>query len=155
MIRTETEYQAAVKRLDAERERINEQRTILERSGLKPLEVKRAIDPVLSFHLQLQEEVDSYVRIKRGDFREVENLMGMGRLLIGLRIYLGLSQRQLAQKLEVDESQISRDERNEYRGVSFERAHIILEALGVRLVTRVEPPEPIAELAAVGDGGHK
>ena len=146
MIRTETEYQAAVKRLDAERERINEQRTILERSGLKPSEVKRAIDPVLGFHLKLQEEVDSYVRIKRGDFREVENLIGMGRLLIGLRIFLGLSQRQLAQKLEIDESQVSRDERNEYRGVSFERAHAILEALGVRLVTRVEAPEPIAEL---------
>ena len=144
MIRTETEYQAAVKRLDAERERINEQRTILERSCLKPAEVKRAIDPVLSFHLQLQEEVYSYVRIKRGDFREVENLMGMGRLLIGLRIYLGLSQRQLAQKLEIDESQVSRDERNEYRGISFERAHAILEALGVRLFTRVEAPEPIA-----------
>jgi DNA-binding XRE family transcriptional regulator len=152
MIRTETEYQAAVKRLDAERERINEQRTILERSGLKPSEVKRAIDPVLSFHLQLQEEVDSYVRIKRGDFREVENLMGMGRLLIGLRIYLGLSQRQLAQKLEIDESQVSRDERNEYRGISMERAHAILEALGVRLVTRVEPPEPIAELVTTGTG---
>ena len=150
MIRTETEYQAAVKRLDAERERINEQRTILERSGLKPAEVKRAIDPVLSFHLQLQEEVDSYVRIKRGDFREIENLMGMGRLLIGLRIYLGLSQRQLAQKLEIDESQVSRDERNEYRGISFERAQAILEALGVRLVTRVEAPEPIAEPATSG-----
>jgi hypothetical protein len=151
MIRTEAEYQAAMKRLDAERERINEQRTILERSGLKPSEVKRAIDPVLSFHLQLQEEVDSYVRIKRGDFREVENLMGMGRLLIGLRIYLGLSQRQLAQKMEIDESQVSRDERNEYRGISFERAQAILEALGVRLVTRVEPPGPIAELTATGN----
>ncbi len=146
MIRTETEYQSAIQRLDAERERINEQRAILERSGLKPSEVKRAIDPVLSFHLQLQEEVDSYVRIKRGDFREVENLTGMGRLMIGLRIYLGMSQRQLARKLGIDESQVSRDERNEYRGVSFERAQAILEALGVRLVTRVEAPEPIAEL---------
>ena len=146
MIRTETEYQSAIQRLDAERERINEQRAILERSGLKPSEVKRAIDPVLSFHLQLQEEVISYVRIKRGDFREVENLTGMGRLMIGLRIYLGMSQRQLARKLGIDESQVSRDERNEYRGVSFERAQAILEALGVRLVTRVEAPEPIAEL---------
>jgi DNA-binding XRE family transcriptional regulator len=143
MIRTETEYQEALKRLDAEQQRIGNQRAHLEQMGLKAKEIKRALDPILSFHLQLQEEVESYQRIKRGDFREVENLTGFGQLLIGLRIHLGLSQRELAKRLDIDESQISRDERNEYRSISVERAHAILEALGVRAMTRIEPPEPI------------
>jgi len=149
MIRTEQEYQEATKRLHAERERMEQQRGELLKAGLSDSEIKRALDPVLSFHLQLQEEVDSYVRIKRGDFREVENLAALGRLLIGLRIYLGMSQRQLARQLGIDESQVSRDERNEYRGVSLERAQLIIDALGARLVTRVEvhPPEPM-ELAS-------
>ena len=60
MIRTESEYNAAVKRLDAERERINGRRAFLERSGMEPSEVKRAIDPMLCFHLRIQEEVDKY-----------------------------------------------------------------------------------------------
>lgn len=143
MIRTEAEYQDAISRLEAERLRIESHRHRLTEAGLKPEEVKRAIDPILSFHLQLQEEVESYRRIKRGDFREIENLKGMGQLLIGLRIFLGISQRELAKRLEVDESQVSRDERNEYRSISVERANAILEVLGVRTITRVEAPEPM------------
>ena len=65
MIRTENEYQEAVKRLGAERLRIEDQRAWLTQTGLKPDEIKRALDPILSFHLQLQEEVQSYERIKR------------------------------------------------------------------------------------------
>ena len=33
---------------------------------------------------------------------------------------------------------VSRDERNEYHGITVERARRVLDALGVRLVTRVE-----------------
>ena len=82
-----------------------------------------------SFHLQLVEEVESYERLKRGEFEEIQNLRGIGRLLIGLRIAQGLSQRELAERLGVNESQVSRDERNEYHGVTIERAARVLDAL--------------------------
>lgn len=78
-----------------------------------------------SFSLQLAEEVESYERLKRGQFSEIENLHGLGRLLIGLRIARNLSQRELADKLGVHESQVSRDERNEYHGVTVRRAAAI------------------------------
>jgi len=42
----------------------------------------------------------------------------------------------------VHESQVSRDERNEYHGVSIERATKIIEALGVQLKTTVEFQPP-------------
>lgn len=146
MIRNEGEYQEAVARLTAERVRLDEHRKRLQDSGLGDEEIKRVVDPMESFHLQLREEVESYERLKRGEFEELINLRGLGHLLISLRIAKGMSQRELAQKLEVHESQVSRDERNEYYGITLERAIKVLDALGVRLRTKVEY-EPTREAA--------
>ena len=46
--------------------------------------------------------------------------------------------RERAERLGVHESQVSRDERNDYRGVTAERAQRILEALGVRFTAQAE-----------------
>jgi transcriptional regulator with XRE-family HTH domain len=56
------------------------------------------------------------------------------------------SQRELAKRLGVPESQVSRDERNEYFGITLERAVRILDALGVKLHTRVEIEPPLEPL---------
>ena len=138
MIRNEAEYQHASARLLEERNRLSEHRVRLKEAGLSDDEVKRVIDPIESFHLQLQEEVESYERLRRGEFDELVNLRGLGHLLISLRIAKGVSQRDLAKRLEVHESQISRDERNEYFGITLERAIKILDALNVTLHTKVE-----------------
>lgn len=139
MIRNEHEYREAVARLADERERLAAHRVRLKEAGLSKAEIKRVIDPMESFHLQLAEEVESYERLKRGEFDELVNIRGLGHLLISLRIAKGLSQRELAKRLDVHESQVSRDERNEYFGITLERAARLLDALGVRLVTQVEP----------------
>jgi len=138
MIRNEAEYREAVERLAAERRRLAEHRTRLKATGLSDDEVKRVIDPMESFHLQFSEEVESYERLKRGEFDDLENFRGLGQLLISLRIAQGLSQRELAKRLGVHESQVSRDERNEYFGITLERAMKVLDALNVRLRTKVE-----------------
>jgi transcriptional regulator with XRE-family HTH domain len=54
-----------------------------------------------------------------------------------------VSQRELAERLGIHESQVSRDERNEYHGVTVERANRILEALGVKLRSVVEAMEKV------------
>lgn len=146
MIRNESEYQEASARLADERQRLAEHRTRLKEAGLGEEEIKHVIDPMESFHLQLKEEVESYERLKRGEFHELENLRGFGHLLISLRIAKGISQRELAKRLVVHESQVSRDERNEYFGITLERAVKILDALDVRLHTKVEiePPREMA-----------
>ncbi len=148
MIRNESEYREAVERLTAEKQRIAAQKAELEKTGLAPDEAKRVLDPMRSFHLQLQEEVESYERLKRGEFAEIRNLRGVGHLLIALRIARGLSQRQLAERLGVHESQISRDERNEYHGITLDRAARVLDALGVELRSTVQVPAE--DLAGVG-----
>jgi DNA-binding MarR family transcriptional regulator len=140
MIRNEKEYQEAARRLGEERGRLSEHRARLEAMGLDVDEVKRAIDPFRSFHEQLAEEVASYERLKRGDIAEIENLHGLGHALVALRIALGLTQRELAERLGVHESQVSRDERNEYHNVTVERASRILDALGVRMKSAFEQP---------------
>ena len=142
MIRNEAEYQEASARLASERNRLAEHRARLKETGLSDEEIKRVIDPMESFHLQLKEEVESYERLKRGEFEELENLRGLGHLLISLRIAQGMSQRELARRLDVHESQVSRDERNEYFGITLERAIKILDALNVRLHTKVEIEPP-------------
>ncbi|SPF50775.1 conserved hypothetical protein [Candidatus Sulfopaludibacter sp. SbA4] len=138
MIRNETEYQEASARLAEERNRLADRRSRLKEAGLGDEEIKRVIDPMESFHLQLQEEVESYERLKRGEFEELDNLRGFGHLLISLRIAQGMSQRELARRLGVHESQVSRDERNEYHGITLERTIKILDALNARLHTKVE-----------------
>jgi DNA-binding XRE family transcriptional regulator len=140
MIRNEAEYQEAAKRLKEERARHHAHEAKLAQLGLKPEEIKRAMDPLRSFHLQLEEEVEAYERLKRGELGELDNLHGLGRTLVALRIALGLTQRQLAERLDVNESQISRDERNEYQGVTVDRASRILDALGVTLRSVFEAP---------------
>ncbi len=144
MIRNETEYQQAVTRLEAERQRLDEHVQAWEAEGFTAREIERLRAPLESFHMQLEEEVQSYERLKRGHFSEFENLHGLGQVLIGVRIARGMTQRELARKLGVDESAVSRDERNEYHGITVERAMRVLDAMGVRLMTRVEV-EPMQE----------
>ena len=148
MIRNETEYQEASARLAEERSRLAEHRTRLKETGLSEEEIKRVVDPMESFHLQLREEVESYERLKRGEFEDLDNLRGLGQLLISLRIAQGLSQRELARRLDVHESQVSRDERNKYFGITLERAVKTLDALNVRLHSTVEMEPPRAAAVA-------
>ncbi len=140
MIRNENEYQEAARRLSEEQERLAEHRKRLEEMGLAADEVKRALNPLRSFHEQLSEEVESYERLKRGEMGEIRNLHGLGATLVALRIALGLTQRELAARLGVHESQVSRDERNEYHAITVDRASRILDAFSVELRSAFEQP---------------
>lgn len=68
MIRNEPEYREAVARLAGARKRLAEHRQRLKLAGLTADEIKRVIDPMESFHLQLQEEVESYKRLLASRF---------------------------------------------------------------------------------------
>ncbi len=89
--------------------------------------------PLHSIHNQFKEEVEWYERVKRRDFGVFTQLTEIGPLLVALRIANGISQAELAKRLAVDVSQIYRDERNEYHGISIERADRVVAALGEEL----------------------
>ena len=149
MIHNEKEYAEAINRLTEENDRLSLYRKRLKEEGISAEAVQRVVDPMESFHLQLKEEVESYERLKRREFDELDNFRGFGHMLISLRIAQGITQRELAKRLGVHESQVSRDERNEYFGITLERAMKVLAALHVRLRTTVEIETPPREMAAV------
>ena len=138
MIKTEKEYLESKKRLVEEQKMIEDQLKKLKSAGLTKDQIKLAIDPLTSFMFQLKEEIEEYERLKRGDFGDITNLYGIGRTLVALRIFKNIKQSELASKLSVKESQVSRDESNEYHGASVEKIQKVLEALGVTLKTKVE-----------------
>jgi DNA-directed RNA polymerase specialized sigma subunit len=143
VIRSEKEYREAVERLRQDEEVLALQKEKLVGLGLSEVEVRRALEPMLSFRAQLEEEVEWYERVRRRDFGVIRDLSAVGTLLIALRIANSLSQRELAEKLGVSEAQVSRDERNEYHGITVDRAQRVLDAMNETLTSRVED-KPLA-----------
>lgn len=62
MIINEKEYLVTSGRVAAAEQRIREQEERLRGAGLTDAEIKRVIDPLRSFQLQLKEEIEEYVR---------------------------------------------------------------------------------------------
>ena len=137
MIRNENEYQEALRRIEANRATQSRQRAALESKGFTPEQIEQGMAPLVTFHLQLQEEVHWYQRVRDGNIDPLSNLTNIGLLLIGLRIASGITQRELAERLRVSEAQVSRDERNEYHGITIDRAQRVLEAIGAHVEIRV------------------
>jgi transcriptional regulator with XRE-family HTH domain len=140
MIRNDIEYEETHRRLAAAKKSLAKQEAAMRTLGLGQAELKRALDPLRSLCLELEAEIDEYDGLKRGDVDPIESFQHLGRALVGLRIAAGLTQRQLAERLGVHESQVSRDERNEYHGLTVERATRIFNALGVKVTTAFAVP---------------
>jgi transcriptional regulator with XRE-family HTH domain len=143
MIRSEAEYRDAVGHSQRTAERLIQYREELRAKGLSPDKVEKVVGSMVSIHDDLQEEIGRYRRFKEGDLSGFKGLREIGHLLIAARLARGLSQRELAEKLKIHESQVSRDERNEYQGISLERAVQVLEVLSIDLEiqARLEQPE--------------
>lgn len=138
MIGNEAEYQEALRRLEQDRHVAVKQKGALVKASLTEEEVERGMEPLLSFQAQLAEEVEWYENVRRRNFPIIRHLTAVGRLLIALRIANGISQRELADRLGVSESVVSRDERNEYHGITVERAQRVLDALRQGVVVQVD-----------------
>lgn len=135
MIRTKREYEAALKKLEQNDEALSKQRNELEKLNLSQEDIVLAMSPLVNFRNQLQKEIKTYEGIKRRDWDLILSLAdphNIGRFLIALRIAYDLSQRDLAKLLGVTEAQVSKDEINEYHGISFDRAVKIMEIFGVK-----------------------
>ena len=154
MIRNEKEYQEAIRRIQEDQRVIEQQRRELGKEKLTPEGIERAMAPILSFHQRLVEEVEWYENVKRQNFESISSLNQIGRLLIALRIAGGLSQKDLADCLDVSEAQISRDERNEYHGISIERAIKILSIFGVRVKTKISVDAPLTRERVLAAASH-
>lgn len=140
MIRSDKEYQEALAELEEQRQYLAVEEAAVVEEGPDPAEQKRLLDPLRSFQLQLESEIRLYENWKQGNFVGIEDLRDLGRFLIAARIAARLSQRELAALAGVHETQVSRDEHNEYHRITIDRAIRLIELMGadVRILTRMQ-----------------
>jgi DNA-binding XRE family transcriptional regulator len=82
-----------------------------------------------------RDEIDHYEQLRDGRItsREITSLRELPTALIEARIAARLTQRQLAERIDVAEQQIQRWEANDYSGVNLDRLQSIADALGVQI----------------------
>lgn len=131
MIRSDTELEDIRAKLRQQESRVGEYRRELEKDGLAKADIERALEPVSTFADQLRNQIQEYECIRRGELPSIASLDGLGQALVAARIAAGVTQRELATRLGVHESQVSRDEKNDYQGATVERASKVLAAIGV------------------------
>jgi DNA-binding XRE family transcriptional regulator len=151
MIETQREYEQAQQTLGQWRASGEKLRASVEAAGFSPEHVELAMQPHLTMQDQMEGELDWYDRARRGDIIPLPNLRQIGLSLVALRIAKGLTQRQLAERLGVNEAQVSKDERNDYHGISVERAQRVIDAMDGSVTVTVSaesPGKPDGELAA-------
>jgi HTH-type transcriptional regulator / antitoxin HipB len=84
---------------------------------------------------ELEQEITEYNRLKSGKVNQfpIESLQDLPRVAIEARIAAGLTQKELAEKIGVQEQQIQRYEANNYQAVGFDRLQEVMSALNVTI----------------------
>jgi transcriptional regulator with XRE-family HTH domain len=133
MIRNEKEYREAKARLDDFNAQIEATRRELAAEGTPENDTELAVEPLQVLMGELEFDLRLYERLRTEGVSAVPCFPSeeSGKELIALRIARDWTQRRLAEELGVSEAQVSRDERNDYQGITQERRARILEALGV------------------------
>lgn len=105
------------------------------RSDLDPRFQQAMRDGIESQIEELREQLAEYEALRSGRVAvlELNSLKELPEALIRARIASGLSQKHLANRLEIKEQQIQRWEATRYAGVSLDRIHQVAEALGVKI----------------------
>jgi HTH-type transcriptional regulator/antitoxin HigA len=109
-----------------------------------PADVAVARQQALRAELQrLQSELAAYEKLRSSQSQtETDpelNIDDLGLLPIVARIARQLSQRELAERLDMKEQQVQRYERERYAGISLTRYQRTLEVLGIELQPRLLP----------------
>ena len=137
MIRHENAYHRAKKKLTQEQARLDQLVRSLKEEGLGEDAISRTTHHMTRDLDELSAQVTAYERARDGELGEVVNLQGFGELLVQARIARDITQSELARRLEVDPSQVSKDERLRYKGITLERAQRVLTALEVIMVSSI------------------
>lgn len=133
-MKTEKEYELAKKQLAKLTELYDTQLKDLKKKGLSDKEAKSSLSSSWTYAMQCKEEVELYEKLKSGELPPMEHFSSKGKYFVAARIAKGMTQRELAEKLGVKESAVSRDERNEYHGMSVQKMDKLAEALNLKIL---------------------
>jgi hypothetical protein len=135
MIKSEREYNRIRQEVERQEAWVAEERKRLEEDGLSPELIKVSVGIAEAMHHNQRLELEEYERVLNGDFNPYTcSLDEIGKRLIQLRIWKGISQVDLARRLNVSYAQFSKDERFQYEGASLEKVKRVLKALDVELI---------------------
>lgn len=111
-------------------------------AALPQLLQRAQADAMRSQRADLQAAVDDYETLKqhRPSVIEARSLDELPRALIRARIALGLSQKDLAEKMGLKEQQLQRYEATDYESASLSRIQEVASALGVHVSESVSLP---------------
>ncbi len=100
-----------------------------------PILLKAQEEALKSQYDELLSELRTYEALKAGDMNviEVQSFEELPHALIKARIALGLSQKELANRLSMKEQQIQRYEASDFANASLKRLQQIIDALGIKI----------------------
>ena len=142
MIKSDKEFRLAQDAITAMEERVAE---LSQQPGANP--TKGRLGALRVDLARLRAEVRQFDAVRRGDLSDFDTVDLFGRLLIAARLSRGMTQRDLAMRLGVHESQVSRDERHEYAGITLERWRQLCSVLQLDVQTHARLSETIARQA--------
>jgi len=119
----------------AQAERFRQALAAPDKPGLHPKAVKAMRDGLRSQLADLEAELAEYEALRDGRVTklEAESIVAIGEALIKARIVRNLTQKELAERLNLAEQQIQRYEATQYRGVAAERLQQVADALKLRV----------------------
>jgi len=132
MIRSDAEYRQAKRDLELALEMLQEERAYWLEEGMTENEAWAMLEPLRLRVAELQDKIELFERIRSGDLSMLTTHDDIGKALIAARLARGLTQREFAYLVGVHESQVSRDEKNEYHGVGAEKLRDLMGKLGLR-----------------------
>ena len=139
MITNQRQYLVA----QAQAERFRQALAVPDAQGLHPKAVKAMRAGLHSQLDDLDAEVAEYDTLRHGQITslEAESIVGIGAALIKARIMRNLTQKELAERLQLAEQQAQRYESTQYHGVAAERLQQVADALrlSVREVFTLKP----------------
>lgn len=142
MIRNEKQYKITRAHLKKFEEALLERQAISAPEGVEAGMWELEQDALKSQIEDLRQEVLAYEKLKAGEVEELElsSLADLANSLIQARIAQGLTQKELAEKLQVKEQQVQKDEANQYETASLSRLRHIAEVLGLEFEGQVRLP---------------
>lgn len=81
----------------------------------------------------LNTEIEEYNVLKQQTLIKIFSIQDLPIALIKARIALGMTQKELAEKMGVKEQQVQRDEANQYNSAGFHRIAEVAKALNIKI----------------------
>lgn len=137
MIRNERQYKITKSEAENFRNALDQlrQKRIHDSASVEYLRWKTQYEAIKSQLDDLEDDLQEYETLQKSHSTtiKINSFEELPMALIQARIAAGLTQRQLAEKLGIQEQQIQRYEANSYAGVGLDRIQAICKALGITI----------------------